>query len=313
MKILVTCPPMLGQIESFRSHFERYENIQLTTPAVTQTLSEQELLEIVPGHAGWIVGDDPVTERVLEESVAKGLKAVIRWGIGTDNIDFDAIQKYKIKFSNTPNMFGSEVADVAIGYLIGLSRELFLIDREVRKGVWPKPAGNSLSGKAIAVVGGGDIGSQIIKRVAAMNMLPFLYDPFVKQGKTNQCEVLTWPVKLDDMDFIVFACSLTDSSYHMFNDNTLDLIKSGVRIVNVSRGGVVEEVSLIKGLETGKIKSVALDVMEEEPLKQNSKLLDYESCVFGSHNSSNTVEGVVRASEESISLLLQYLGFEKNR
>ena len=310
MKILVTCPPMLGQFDRFLPIFSKHPKLEVTQAQVTQTLTEEELMDILPGHAGWIVGDDPVTRQVLKQGLDGGLKAVIKWGIGTDNIDFQAIDEFSLKFSNTPGMFGEEVADVATGYIIGLSRELFFIDREVRKGNWPKPAGNSLKGKNIAIVGGGDIGYQIVWRVNALGMRAHVFDPNIDSAKKADFELLQWPEKLGEMDFIVFACSLNDSTYHLFNKDALKLLKRGVRLVNVSRGSVVEEAALLEGLECGLIQSAALDVMEIEPLPRSSKLLEYDKCIFGSHNSSNTIEGVIRASEQSINLLFEYLNIE---
>lgn len=310
MKILVTCPPMLGQIDRFLPIFSQYHNLEVTQAKVTQTLSEEELIDLLPGHAGWIVGDDPVTRQVLENGLKGGLKAVIKWGIGTDNIDFEAVEEFNLKFSNTPGMFGEEVADVAIGYIVGLSRQLFFIDREVRKGSWPKPAGNSLKDKNIAVIGGGDIGYQIVKRVNALGMHTHVYDPNLNDAKNSDFELLQWPEKLGEMDFIVFACSLNDGTYHLFNTEAVKLVKQGVRLINVSRGSVVEERALLNGLESGVIQSAALDVMEIEPLSLSSNLLKYDQCVFGSHNSSNTIEGVIRASEQSINLLFKYLDVE---
>lgn len=309
MKILITCPPMLGRLDEFMPILNQHPALSITKVDVEQTLSEDELLEILPGHAGWIVGDDPASEQVLSTAAAKGLKAVIKWGIGIDNIDLNAIDNLDIKFTNTPFMFGDEVADVAIGYIIGLARELFFIDRQVRKGMWPKPPGSSLKNKNVGIVGGGDIGSQIAIRSRVLGMNPFIYDP--KLVADSDFVHLEWPNKLAIMDYIVFACSLTDSSYHMFNFDTLKLVKKGVRIVNVSRGSVIEQYSLIEGLDTNKVRSAALDVMEIEPLPISSELLKFEECIFGSHNSSNTIEAVDRASKQSIKHLLEFLGFEE--
>ncbi len=157
MKILVTCPPMLGMIESFRYLFAE-RGIELSAPNVVQTMSVDELKEIVPQHDSWIIGDDPATREVFEAGKAGNLKAAVKWGIGVDNVDFDACKDLDIPIINTPDMFGREVADVAMGYVIALARETFEIDRAVRKGEWIKPRGVSLSGKTVALVGFGDIG-----------------------------------------------------------------------------------------------------------------------------------------------------------
>ncbi len=122
---------MLGMIESFRYLFAE-RGIELSAPNVVQTMSVDELKEIVPQHDGWIIGDDPATREVFEAGKAGNLKAAVKWGIGVDNVDFDACKDLDIPIINTPDMFGREVADVAMGYVIALARETFEIDRAVR-------------------------------------------------------------------------------------------------------------------------------------------------------------------------------------
>lgn len=133
MKVLVTCPPMLGMIDSFRNIFEK-NGIELSTPNVVQTLSIEELMEIVPMHDGWIIGDDPATREVFAAGKSGHLKAAVKWGIGVDNVDFTACKDLEIPITNTPNMFGAEVSDIAVGYVIALARQTFEIDRAVRAG-----------------------------------------------------------------------------------------------------------------------------------------------------------------------------------
>ena len=103
-----------------------------------QTLSVEELIELVPQFDGWIIGDDPVTRDVLEAGVNGNLKGAVKWGVGTDNVDFQACRDFGILIDHTPNVFGAEVADLAIGYLIALARNTFQIDREIRDSIWPK-------------------------------------------------------------------------------------------------------------------------------------------------------------------------------
>src|SRR3546814_7121157 len=169
MKIIVTCPPMLGMIEEFIP-FAAKRGFELIPAKVTQTLSQEELVELVPQYDGWIISDDPATRRVFEAGTAGKLKAAVKWGIGVDNVDFAACKDLGIPNLNTPNMFGGEVADVAVGYVIGLAPQLFVIDRGIRAGEWPKPAGMSLAGQREALVGLGDVLRRVPKRMAAFDM-----------------------------------------------------------------------------------------------------------------------------------------------
>ena len=307
-KVLVTCPPMLGMIEEFRPLFEQHQ-IELTAPNVVQTLSVEELKGLVPEHDGWIIGDDPATREVFEAGSAGKLKAAVKWGIGVDNVDFVACKDLGIPITNTPGMFGGEVADIAVGYLIALARETFRIDREVRGGGWPKPKGISLAGRTVALIGYGDIGSSIARRLLAADMRVIAYDPQASETSASEgVEISSWPQRVEEADFIVVACALNSATRHMINSTVLASAKPGVRIVNVARGPVIDESALVGALEAGRVHSAALDVFEEEPLPANSPLRDHPLCIFGSHNSSNTEDAVRRTSEIAIDTLCKYLG-----
>lgn len=308
MKILVTCPPMLRMIDSFRPLFAQY-GADITTPNVVQTLSVEELKALVPQHDGWIIGDDPATREVFGAGKAGSLKAAVKWGIGVDNVDFAACKDLGIPIINTPNMFGGEVADIAVGYVIALARETFEIDRGVRIGQWPKPRGISLSGKTVALVGFGDIGKNTAKRLLAADMHIIAYDPFAKPTPDLAAvQMAVWPQRIEEADFIVINCALTSSSRHMLNADVLAGTKPGVRVVNVGRGPVVDEPALCAALRSGQVHSAALDVFEDEPLPATSYLRTHPRCVFGSHNASNTADAVVRTSEIAIGKLMGFLG-----
>ena len=307
MKILVTCPPMLGMIDSFRHIFEE-KGIELSAPNVVQTLSVEELKEIVPQHDGWIIGDDPATREVFEAGKAGNLKAAVKWGIGVDNVDFDACKDLNIPIINTPDMFGREVADIAMGYVIALARETFEIDRAVRDGKWIKPRGISLSGKKVALIGFGDIGQSTAKRLLALDMDVIAYDPFADNNPNlPEVEREVWPTRVEAADFIVVTCSLTKSSFHMVNADIFKQAKDGVRVVNVGRGPIIDETSLEDALKSGKVYSAALDVFEVEPLPMDSYLRTHPHCIFGSHNASNTADAVERTSHIAIDKLFNFL------
>lgn len=308
--VLVTCPPMLGQIYSFVDD-ARARGLELFPAQVTQTLSEQELIERLPSYDGWIIGDDPATRKVFEAGKAGKLKAAVKWGIGVDNIDFVACKELGIPITNTPNMFGSEVADVAVGYVIGVARQLFLIDRDIRNGGWPKPTGMSLAGKTVALVGFGDIGRSVARRLSAFDVSVLAYDPGNSDdGGFASVERAAWPERIEEADFIVFTCALNAHNRHMLNADSLARAKPGVRVINVARGALIDETALIAALHSGHVAAAALDVFEVEPLPAESPLRSMPQCVFGSHNSSNSGEAVRRASLQAIDHLAGLLESE---
>src|SRR5262245_39716917 len=197
MRVLVTCPPMLRRIDQFRAPFDQ-RGIALETPDVVQVLTEQQLLALVPRCDGWIIGDDPATRAVFAAGKAGALKAAVRWGVGVDNVDFAAARDLGIPVANTPGMFGREVADLAMAYVTALAREFVVIDRGVRAGGWPKPAGISLEGRTVALVGFGDIGRQTARRLLAADMKVTAYDPAIDaQALPQGVQSAVWPAGLE--------------------------------------------------------------------------------------------------------------------
>lgn len=308
MKILVTCPPMLGMINEF-TPIAGKRGFELVPAEVTQTLSESELINLLPQYDGWIIGDDPATRRVFEAGKSGQLKAAVKWGIGVDNVDFAACKDLGIPIINTPNMFGGEVADVAVGYVIGLARQLFLIDRGIRNGEWPKPAGMSLAGKHVALVGFGDIGRSAAKRLAAFDMPIVAYDPGNDDdGGISGVERVAWPQRIGEADFIIFTCALNAKNHHMLDAVALAQAKPGVHVINVARGPLIDELALSAALQSGQVTAAALDVFEDEPLPSESPLRGLPQCIFGSHNGSNTRDAVRRASLQAMERLFGFLG-----
>lgn len=307
MRVLVTCPPMLGLKDQFVPLLEE-KGIEAVCPNVVQTLSEDELCELLPTVDGWIIGDDPATRRVFEAGKAGQLKAAVKWGIGVDNVDFDACKDLGIPITNTPGMFGGEVADVAVGYVIALARETFAIDRGIRAGEWPKNRGISLGGKTVGVIGYGDIGSSVGRRLVAADMNVVAWDPGVTSKPAEVSELNAWPLGVESCDFLVFTCALNEHNFHMLGDEVLTQCKPGVRIVNVARGPLIDEKALCASLKSDHVHSVALDVFEVEPLPSDSYLRKHPLCIFGSHNGSNTVDAVEKTNIRAINLLSDFLG-----
>lgn len=306
-KVLITCPPMIRTFHEVASTLE-HRGLQADCAEVVQVLSEDELIGLVPKYDAWIIGDDPATYNVLAAGKNGKLKACVKWGVGTDNVDAAAMKALSIPWANTPGMFGNEVADVALGYVIGLARSLFQIDRATREGEWIKPTGISLAGKRVALVGYGDIGQQTCNRLIACGMNVTIYDPTLTPGQQlgeNRC-VEEWPVGVHAHDFVVLTCALTPHNRHMLNADVLSKC-DGIRVVNVARGPLIDEVALVEALDNGSVDCVALDVFEKEPLPLSAPLRRHPNTVFGSHNGSNTIDAVIKTNVRAINLIDELL------
>ena len=306
-KVLVTCPPMLGLFDEFVDDFKA-AGVEGVRANVTQIMTQDELCETLPDYDGWIIGDDPATARVFEAGAAGKLTAAVKWGVGVDNVDFEAAKSLGLPITNTPGVFGREVADVAMSYVLGLARQTFEIDRGIRNDhTWPKPPGISLWNKTVALVGFGDIGRQTAKRLLAHDLKVIAYDPYYKAVDRLAVEHEAWPNRLGEADFLVFTCPLTPQTEHMFNADILPRLKEGVRVVNVARGPIIDETALVKGLTDGLIHSAALDVFEVEPLAADNPLRSFPNTIYGSHNGSNTVDAVRNVSRFAIKTIAEFL------
>ena len=308
-RVLITCPPMLNTIEHCQERFKA-ENLEVVTSNVVQQLTEDELCQIIADFDGVIAGDDPFTAKVLETGRKGRLRVLTKWGIGVDAIDLEAAKKLGIYTSNTPDVFGDEVADVALGYLLLLSRQLHKIDAAVRRGEWLKIQGTSLRGKTAGIIGVGSIGKAIALRCQAVGMNLLGYD--IREIDPNFCSILKLKqVELEDLwknsDCILLACNLNSSNYHLLNEKALAMMKDGVWIINVARGPIIEEKALVSALKTGKVAKAALDVFESEPVTRDNPLVEFEQVILGSHNSSNTREAVLRVNQKAIDNLVRDL------
>jgi D-3-phosphoglycerate dehydrogenase len=303
-RVLITSPQLQRTISAHQARFDE-RDIELLIPPVVQQLSEDELIALLPGVDGAVVGDDPLTERVLD--AGDRLRVISKWGVGVDNIDVATARERGITVTNTPAAFGDEVADVVIGYLVLLARQLHLVDGAVRGGQWFKPEGVSLAGRTMGVVGLGDIGRSVVKRAVAMEMRVLGAEVLVDRAEAAErlgAEVVPLAVLLRDSDVVSLNCPLTDENRHMIDAAALGSMKTGAWIINTARGGLIDEAALAVMLENGHLAGAALDVFEREPLPADSPLRSLDNVILGAHNSSNTAEAVYRTSVLAIDNLL---------
>ncbi|GAB4375970.1 MAG: phosphoglycerate dehydrogenase [Elainellaceae cyanobacterium] len=308
-KILLTCPPMIMTLEHCQERFVA-EDLDVFVPDLQQQLSEAELCEIIADFDGVIAGDDPFTAKVLKSGRSGRLRVLAKWGIGVDAIDLEAARELSIYTSNTPNAFGDEVADIALGYTILLARQLHKIDAAVRRGEWLKIQGTSLRGRVAGIIGVGSIGKAIARRFHTLGMEVLGYDIYSIDPafcQETQLKPVEFSQLLQQADCIVLACNLTPKNHYLLNQQVFSQMKDGVWLVNVARGGLVDENALVAALESGKVGAAALDVFEAEPLPITSPLIQFEQVILGSHNSSNTREAVLRVNQLAIDNLVRDL------
>lgn len=306
-RVLITCRQMQNCVDEFSAKLSA-RRLELVLPEIVQQPSEDDLIEMIGGFDGMIAGDDPLTARVLDH--ADRMRIISKWGVGIDGIDIGAAEARGIKVLNTPGVFGDEVADVALGYAVMLARQLHRIDASVKAGGWFKYEGVSLADKVLGVGGFGTIGQAVGRRARGFGMRVVghdLSDTAFAAADELGISMLSRDELFRQSDFLVLCSPLTPETRHMASTRTLALMPRESFLINVGRGALVDEIALIGALETGHLAAAALDVFEEEPLPTRSALRRFDQCVFGSHNASNTREGVLRASARAVENLLEGL------
>ena len=233
---------------------------------------------------------------------AKKLRLIGRAGEGLDNIDYERAKALGIALVNTPHVSYMSVAELTIGHLLALARNIVQGTTSLREGKWEKEKlmGNEVNGKTLGVIGCGYIGKTVERLAIAlgMNVLPVeecVYDRFVPLGEM-----------LPQADFITIHVPLTPHTKHMISTKEFNLMKTGVMLIDCSRGGVVDQEALYQALVSGKVAGAALDVFEEEPPK-NSKLLTLNNVIATPHMGAQTHEAQLKASIQIANRVIEAL------
>ncbi|MFM8291749.1 MAG: phosphoglycerate dehydrogenase [Planctomycetia bacterium] len=239
------------------------------------------------------------------------LKAIVRAGVGTDNIDKEAATRQGIVVMNTPAGNTVSTAEHAFALLLGLSRNLAAADASLRGHKWDrnKFMGVQLAGKTLGIVGLGRIGQAVAARARAFDMRVMGFDPFLSPDRAAELGIeLVESVRdmLPHVDYLTVHTPLTDETRHLVGMEELKLLKPGVRLVNCARGGIYDERALVAGLESGVIGGVALDVFEKEPCT-DSPLFGMPGVLVTPHLGARTEEAQSQVAVEGVGLLVDFL------
>ncbi|HLE94930.1 MAG TPA: hydroxyacid dehydrogenase [Acidimicrobiia bacterium] len=247
--------------------------------------------------------------RVTRELLAKGprLKVVGRAGVGVDNIDLPAATERGIAVLNSPAGNTVAAAELTMALILSVVRRVAEADRSMRAGKWERSRlrGLQLKDRTLGLVGAGRIGSEVAGRCRAFGMKILAYDPYLTAERANDIGLAL--TGLDEVltrgDIISLHVPLTDETFHLIDEGALSRMKPGAFVVNVSRGGVIDEEALGRALIGGRLAGAALDVFEFEPLPPDSPLLNLPNVVLTPHLGASTVEAqelVAREIAESV-------------
>jgi D-3-phosphoglycerate dehydrogenase len=272
LKVVISAPYARPCIERYRGTLEA-AGCDVVEALATERLEENQMLEVLPGAHGIICGDDRITARVL--AAAPELRVISKWGTGIDSIDVEEARRRGIVVCNTPNAFSEPVADTVMGYLLLAGRQLDRMNTEMHHGLWRKPQLRALGEQTLGIVGVGNCGRAVARRAAAFGMRLLgtdivEIDPRVKES--TGLEQVPLRTLLCEADIVSLNCTLTPSSFHLLNAETLAIMKPSAFVINTCRGPVIDERALEDALADGRLRGAALDVFEEEPLPPDSRL-----------------------------------------
>jgi len=263
--------------------------------------------EITPEQVAEKIGNFEVVvvrsrTKMTRELIAKAdkCKIIARVGIGLDNIDQEAAKEKNIRVINAVEGAITAVAELVIGLMISMAREIPRADREIRNGNWIKKElmGSELKGKYLGIVGLGNIGKRLGRLARALNMNIIGYDVVPIDDEFSK-EVGLMKADLDTLlssaDYVSFHVPLLDSTRHMINAEKLKMMKNTARIINTSRGGVIDEEALYNSLKDGSLAGAALDVFEVEPATEN-KLITLPNFIATPHIGAQTKEAQLLAA-----------------
>lgn len=274
---------------------------------------EETLCRLVAGKDILVVRSKVhVTKRAIE--AAKSLKYLGRIGVGIDNIDPDAQALCKergIKIITTPGATTESVAEMTLALALALFRNIPLAHTSVKAGRWEKKrfVGNELIGRKWGILGFGRIGHTVAKLAAAFDCILYMYDPLVdvdvaRAHGTQKIEDLH--EFLSNCEILSIHVPLLPQTHHLIDAKAISKMPKGARLINISRGPVVDEKALVKALTSGHLAGAALDVYEHEP-PTGSQLLKLDNVVLTCHLGGSTHEGQARASEMLVDLLKEEL------
>jgi D-3-phosphoglycerate dehydrogenase len=285
---------------------EKLKSIPGFEVTVKTGMDEAELVKTIPPfHATVVRGATKVTRKAIQ--AASNMELIIRAGIGLDNIDAAAAKEKGIQVANTPAATSISVAEHTFGLMLAAVRNHGKANLSMKEHKWEKKAlsGTELFGKTLGIIGIGRIGQEVAKRALAFGMRIVAYD--IIEVKTSlDVKQISLDELLNQADIITLHIPLTEKTKHMLSDAQFNRMKDGVIIINAARGGVVDEVALLRGLQSGKVRAAALDVFEKEP-PDNFTLIDHPNVIATPHIGAAAEEGQKRAGMEVVNILKEKL------
>ncbi|GBF34273.1 D-3-phosphoglycerate dehydrogenase [Desulfocucumis palustris] len=296
-KIVVT-PRSFGAASPRPMELLQNKGYEIVRNSLGRPLKEMELIRLAGGADALLVGIDEVTDRVVDS--LPNLKVISKYGVGVDNIALGAASRRGIPVTNTPGVNTGAVADLAIGLMLSVARQISAADHSTKNGEWKRFMGSSLYGKTVGILGTGKIGRAVAKRLRGFEVELLLYDEFkdsVFAGEVGG-RYADLPEIYGKADFISLHLPLMPATGGLIGEKELRAMKPDAIVVNTARGGLVDEKALVRALREKWIRGAALDAFAAEP-PRDEELLGLPNIVLTPHIGAYTEEAVLMMGMQS--------------
>ena len=302
MKTIAISTSSFGQIDSKPLEMLKQYGFEVRMNPHGRKIIENEIIELCENAVGLIAGTEILNKEVL--SKLPDLKIISRCGVGIENVDSNALNKHSIRLFNTPFGPTLPVAELTVGLILNLLRQVSIMDRDMRSGIWEKRMGNLLRGKKIGIIGLGRIGQCVAKL-----LLPFgteiAYTDCIDVCETSGpldyqrmelIDLISWA------DILTLHCPLSVDGKKTLGKEEIAQIKPGAFLINASRGGLIDEPALYEALSSGHLAGAAIDGFEDEPY--NGPLLNLDNILLTPHIGSYAKEARVEMEVMSVDNLI---------
>ncbi|SFH52065.1 D-3-phosphoglycerate dehydrogenase [Tindallia magadiensis] len=272
----------------------------------TNTYSPEELKKKLGHYHVLVVRSATKVRKDLIDAVeGSNLELIVRAGVGLDNIDVDYAKSKGIEVKNTPNSSIGSVAELVLGHMLSLSRNLHRSNVTLRKGSWPKKEykGRELFNSTLGIIGYGRIGRAVADKAKALGMKVQFYEIYDVQNADKDIKQVDMNMLLSTSDFITLHVPALPGKPPILGEAEFQQMKKGVYIINCARGGVLSEKALLKAIDDGIVAGAGLDVFEKEP-PECTALLENERISLSPHIGANTFEAQERIGDELVEILL---------
>ena len=303
IKVVVTSKSFSMNKELVRDLRQHFCDVKINDKGVV--FNPRSLIEFISDASAAIIGLEEIDDEILK--ACPNLKIVSKYGVGLDNINMNACEAHDVRIGWTGGVNRLSVAEMALGFMLSLSRNLYTTSNLLKKNIWLKDGGTQLSEKVIGIIGVGYIGKELIRLLRPFKC-KILVNDIINQDEFYH-KVGALKVSKEEIfkqsDIITIHAPLTLETENLINKETLNLMKSTALLINTARGKIVHLQDLNEALGQGQIAGAALDVYPEEPVL-NEPLLKHENIINTPHIGGNSAEAVLAMGRSSIEHLTKF-------